>query len=201
MKVLTVVLAICMLSVIGCSNDNDNDALYDAIPVPTLIPPTPTPTPIPLYKKAEMTEAEIVALNKAESARLLWDYKTVVELLTPLAENGHPEAQYWLGKMYADGNGVPQHDKTAVYWYTFSAEQGNAKAQFELGNMYAYGKGIGFIAGEPLLYAHMWFNIANSQGGSGQLRMEQVELEMTAAEIARAQDLAAECFAKEFKGC
>ena len=57
------------------------------------------------------------------------------------AENGDPEAQYYLGRVY-HGNGVPEDDKEAVKWYRKAAEQGNAAAQWLLGYAYDYGKGV-----------------------------------------------------------
>ena len=36
-------------------------------------------------------------------------------------------AQYNLGWMYDEGQGVAQDDKQAVYWYRKAADQGNAK--------------------------------------------------------------------------
>jgi len=53
-----------------------------------------------------------------------------------LAEQGSAEAQYNLGLMYANGDGVPQNDEEAVRWYRLAAEQGDANAQFNLGGMY-----------------------------------------------------------------
>ena len=46
-----------------------------------------------------------------------------------LAEQGYATAQYNLGLMYANGEGVPENDKTAVMWYTKAAEQGYAMAR------------------------------------------------------------------------
>ena len=43
---------------------------------------------------------------------------------TLAAEQGEASAQYNLGFMYNNGEGVPQDDKTAVKWYTLAAEQG-----------------------------------------------------------------------------
>jgi uncharacterized protein len=55
------------------------------------------------------------------------------------AEQGYAEAQYNLGVMYGNGNGVVQDYAEAVKWYRLAAEQGNAKAQNNLGVMYEYG--------------------------------------------------------------
>jgi uncharacterized protein len=35
------------------------------------------------------------------------DYKTAYKLILPLAEKGQPSAQYYLGFMYVNGQGVP----------------------------------------------------------------------------------------------
>ena len=58
------------------------------------------------------------------------------------AERGEAWAQFNLGNMYYNGEGVPQDDATAVMWYTKAAEQGNAAAQSNLGNMYYNGEGV-----------------------------------------------------------
>ncbi len=44
-------------------------------------------------------------------------------------------AQYNLGVMYANGQGVPKDEKQAVVWYRKAAEQGYADAQHNLGLM------------------------------------------------------------------
>jgi TPR repeat protein len=55
------------------------------------------------------------------------------------AQSGDAIAQYSLGVMYSDGQGVPQDHAQAVQWYRKAAEQGNADAQFILGLEYANG--------------------------------------------------------------
>ena len=58
------------------------------------------------------------------------------------AEQGDAPAQFMLGRMYANGDGVPQDAAEAVRWYRLAAEQGLAEAQFNLGVMYANGQGV-----------------------------------------------------------
>ncbi len=65
----------------------------------------------------------------------------VAELLA-LAEQGSAKAQFNLGLMYADGEGVSQNDAEAVNWYRKAAEQGLADAQYNLGVMYDNGRGV-----------------------------------------------------------
>jgi len=79
---------------------------------------------------------------------------------SPLAKDGNPEAQYYLGLMYYNGQGVPQDYKEAVRWYRLAAEQGNAPAQNDLGARYTYGQGV------PRDYkeAVRWYRLAADQG-------------------------------------
>jgi TPR repeat protein len=70
------------------------------------------------------------------------DYATAYRLFKPMAEQGHAEAQYNLGGMYAEGRGVPQDYGKAVKWFRKAAEQGHAEAQYNLGGMYFGGRGV-----------------------------------------------------------
>lgn len=70
------------------------------------------------------------------------DYAIALEHFKPFAEQGYADAQFNLGVMYNNGEGVLQNASTAVDWYTKSAEQGYARAQFILGLMYNTGKEI-----------------------------------------------------------
>ena len=70
------------------------------------------------------------------------DYKNAFLIFNCLTEQGDAAAQYQLGVMYADGEGVPQDDSEALRWYRMAAEQGNAVAQWELGLMYSTGEGV-----------------------------------------------------------
>jgi len=126
------------------------------------------------------------------------DYKTALKWYTLAAEQGHASSQFNLGKMYHDGDGVVQVYKTAFKWYTLAAEQGHAKAQNDLGALYYSGQG----AAQDYTRAHMWWNIAGSQGyeDAGR-RRDIIEYEMTPSQLEKAQDLAQECVAKNYKGC
>ena len=44
------------------------------------------------------------------------------------AEQGNVWAQYLLGSMYYNGDGVPQDDAAAMKWYRLAAEQGHVSA-------------------------------------------------------------------------
>ena len=88
------------------------------------------------------------------------DFATALRLWKPLAEQGNASAQYNLGLMYANGDGLTQDYKTALKWYTLAAEQGNARAQFYLGLMYAKGDGLT----QDYKTAVKWYTLAAEQG-------------------------------------
>ncbi len=126
------------------------------------------------------------------------DFATALREWRPLAEQGDARAQFNLGVMYKNGQGVPQDYKTAVKWYRLAAEQGNASAQSNLGTM--YGNGTGVI--QDNVYAHMWFNIAASSGDKdASENRDIVANRMTPSQIETAQKLARECVRKKYKGC
>ena len=52
------------------------------------------------------------------------DYKTAYKLWLPLAEQGNASAQYNLGVMYDNGQGVPQDYVLAHMWWNLSGSNG-----------------------------------------------------------------------------
>ena len=69
------------------------------------------------------------------------DYATALREWHPLAKQGQAVAQYHLGLLYANGQGVPKDDAQARQWYEKAATQGHANAQANLGSLYDYGRG------------------------------------------------------------
>ena len=88
------------------------------------------------------------------------DYVAALEEWRPLAEQGNAKAQYNLGVMFDDGEGVPQDDAEAVRWYRRAAEQGVAKAQYNLGVMFDDGEGVPQDDAEAV----RWYRRAAEQG-------------------------------------
>lgn len=77
------------------------------------------------------------------------------------AEQGHADAQFNLGLLYLNGEGVVQNTSKAVEWFIRSAEQGNVDAQNNLGVIYLTGEG-GVPQDKDL--AIEWFKKAAKQG-------------------------------------
>ncbi len=88
------------------------------------------------------------------------DYAAALRIWLPLAELGNPAAQFNVGLMYDNGQGVPQDYAAAVKWYRLAAAQGDAQAQYNLGYMYDNGQGTARDFAE----AARWYRLAAAQG-------------------------------------
>ena len=76
-------------------------------------------------EKSNTSQPASVAAASNSSAEFIED-------VVKKAEQGNPNAQYFLGAMCDQGNGVAQDKKKAFEWYTKAAAQGNKKAQENL---------------------------------------------------------------------
>ncbi len=78
---------------------------------------------------------EYVAYDRA-------NYATALKIWLPLAEQGDPEAQTYVGEIYEKGLGGSPSYAVAATWYQRAAEQGYATAQVSLGQLYERGLGV-----------------------------------------------------------
>jgi TPR repeat protein len=88
------------------------------------------------------------------------DYATAMRELRPLAEQGHAAAQFNLGLLYANGQGVPKDDAQARQWYEKAAAQGHAEAQANLGILLVYARG----GQQDYKMAAYWLRLSAHQG-------------------------------------
>ena len=63
------------------------------------------------------------------------DFEAALRSLGPPAAYGDEAAQYEIGMMVLDGQGIAKNPEEAIYWLTKSANDGYETAQFELGEM------------------------------------------------------------------
>ena len=98
-------------------------------------------------------EAGIAAYQRGDyaAARAAW---------APLASAGDAEAQYFLGHLHAQGQGVARDPGQALQWFRAAAEQGEPYGQFALGYVYEHGLGA---APDPAAAVH-WYRAAAAQG-------------------------------------
>ncbi len=115
------------------------------------------------------------------------DYATALQEWRPLAEQGHAEAQNYLGWMSRWGLGVPMDDAEAVEWYRKAAEQGIAEYMTRLASMYLSGWGVP----QDYVKAHMWYDLAAAAGDEHAPEFrDRLAREMAPADIFMAQELA-----------
>ena len=153
---------------------------------------------VPLANQGNTTAQYNLGYMYSEGLGVPENDKTAVKWYTLAAEQGASEAQTTLGFMYANGEGVSVNPKTAAKWTRLAAEQGHDRAQSNLGWMYENGFGVL----QDNIYAHIWANIAASNGNeNGAKTRDRVSRRMSSTSISKAQNLARECVAKNYKGC
>ena len=88
------------------------------------------------------------------------DHVTAAKGYRAHAEKGHADAQYNLGLMYMNGQGVRRDDGQALTWFYRAAKQGHALAQTNLGSLYEAGRGVQKNDSEAV----RWYRSAADQG-------------------------------------
>jgi uncharacterized protein len=116
------------------------------------------------------------------------DYQVASRIFIPLAEQGEPSAQTYLGFMFETGRGVPQNYTEAAMWYRRAAEQGDSHAQYSLGLLYDKGQGVP----RDIVEASKWLNLATAgaprRAREARARIrDAVTTKMTRGEIARSR--------------
>lgn len=109
-------------------------------------------------------------LKQATEAYEAGNYATAHPLFEQAAQQKSTIAQYYLGKMYAEGLGVEQNHVQAAHYFRQAAERGYPPAQAKLGEHYANGWGL------PVDYrqAAEWFNrAADEQDKTPEFRLQE----------------------------
>jgi len=103
------------------------------------------------YVSDSKTTPAVTAQANQDIARILKKAKQFIKqgqvvkalpLYLQLAEQKNADAQFQLGLIYANGQGVTKDDKQAADWFGKAAKQGHMEAQTKLGFMYATGRGV-----------------------------------------------------------
>jgi len=85
--------------------------------------------------ECEVRGGEYVAYDRA-------NLSTALNIWSPKAQSGDPEAQNYVGEIYEKGLGVEPDYEMAHVWYKKAARQGYSKAQINLGYLYERGLGV-----------------------------------------------------------
>lgn len=95
--------------------------------------------------------------NDAVYAYLQGDYEKTYQIMSALANTADDEiAQYYLGVMYLQGQGVEQNYETAGKWFRAASQQGLAVAMYKLAKLYTSGNGVP----KDLELAYVWYSVA-----------------------------------------
>ena len=141
---------------------------------------------VALFSTGNLAHAQ--SFRQGMSAFNRQDYQVASRIFIPLAEQGEPSAQTYLGFMFETGRGVPQNYTEAAMWYRRAAEQGDSLAQYSLGLLYDKGQGVP----RDIVEANKWLNLsaAAAPRGAREARVrirDAVTTKMTRGEIARAR--------------
>ena len=110
-----------------------------------------------------------------------------------LAADQYAGAQFNLGLMYYNGNGVAQDYAEAMKWYRLAAEQGDADAQLNVAVMYGSGEGVAQDDAE----AYTWCAVAAAGGhDDANSLLDFAAKNLTPEELSQAQQRATELFEK-----
>ena len=120
------------------------------------------------------------------------DFGVARTLLKPLAQGGDIHAQYLLGRIYSEGEGVAKNDAEGVKWYRLAADRGDIVSQLALGTMYVNGRGVK----QDFVQAYSWFTIVAASGSRDMTSQaldvrDLIEQMMTSAQIEEAETIAA----------
>jgi hypothetical protein len=128
--------------------------------------------------------------NDGVVAHLKGDYAQALQTMLPLAQTAnHPLAQYYLGIMYFNGQGVEQDLQEAGKWFDTAARQGVSQAQYRLGEMYAAGKGVP----QDFERAYAWLSVASHLGHTpAAAALKTYAEKLSTSELAQAQKLSDE---------
>ena len=107
------------------------------------------------------------------------DFAEAYCIWRPLAMQGHKDAAFHLGWLYANGNGLRVDVNKAIYWWTQAANQGHTDAMFALGLAYTTGEGIK----KDLDQAVDWFLKAAESGQEDAREILRIQVRAGAKEI------------------
>ncbi|MES9844769.1 MAG: SPOR domain-containing protein [Candidatus Sedimenticola sp. PURPLELP] len=105
------------------------------------------------------------ASNEARTgytAYLQGDYEAAAKQWTSRAEQGDPQAQFYLSMLYLNGKGVTTNNRAGMEWLGKAAQAGHAAAQLNLGNHHFQGRHVK----QDYLQAAEWWEKSAEQGTS-----------------------------------
>src|SRR5262245_17806998 len=138
---------------------------------PAIAPPAPSSaagTTAPAAGASEYAKAQPTGDDAAYEAFDQGKYLTALDLAQKAAEKGDLQAHTLVGRIYAEGVGVPQNLALAAQWYQRAAELGDVEGAFAYGVVLAKGQGVhkdleaagGMVAAAARMHALANYNLA-----------------------------------------
>ncbi len=90
-------------------------------------------------------------------------YPAAYEGFVNLAQHRHVKAQYLLGLLYLNGQGVKKSVDRGLGWLMQAAENGSYLAATELGQIYVTGRGVGMNAVEAAKWIELSTALATAE--------------------------------------
>ncbi len=88
-------------------------------------------------EKSSILETQDKRFQLGKELYLSQQYGPAANILLPLAQQGHLNAQYTVGYMYHHGQGLPRNEKESTRWIAMAAARGHVKAQEALSRINA----------------------------------------------------------------
>lgn len=104
--------------------------------------------------------SQTVFANKCVDLMQKEDFYEASDVCSAMAKKGDRNAQFALGVMYYQGNGMMSDLAKAQKWIRKAAQQNHNQAQYNLGIMLASGHG----SSANLVEAYAWLKIASDNG-------------------------------------
>ena len=104
---------------------------------------------------AAVVPAARADFNDGVVAYTMGEYQSAYNTMRSLAETSdHAYAQYYVGMMYLNGQGVEQSYADAGTWFRKAAEHSIPQAQYKLATLYFNGQGVP----RDFEYAYAWYS-------------------------------------------
>ncbi len=132
--------------------------------------------------------------NDGVVAYLTGDYDQAFITMQSLGETAdHSLAQYYLGMMYLQGQGIEQDYNKAGEWFRKSAENSIPQAQYKLGRLYMQGRGVP----KDYEFAYAWFSAGAAHKHQKSISaIEDTMAKLSEQELAEAKKLSREYITK-----
>ena len=80
--------------------------------------------------------------DNAFNTYMAGDFGAAIKMMDKLGREGDIRAQYMMGRMFSEGEGVREDDAAAAKWYQVAADRGDVVSQLSLGTFFVNGDGV-----------------------------------------------------------